>query len=92
MDNYFVDTNQNRRTADRRDLATRKPYAWQKERRVSPAVTEFIANQEVKRLRALNTELIAALQAVATLNEGQGMLNLAEVAGQARTALAKVQP
>lgn len=57
------------------------------DRRVSPAVTEYAA-LECARLRAVNAELVAALQAVATLNEGQGRLNLAQVAGQARAALA----
>jgi hypothetical protein len=42
---------------------------------------------EIDRLRAINAELVETLQAVAALADGQGRLNLMEVAGQARDVL-----
>lgn len=75
------------------------------ERRISPAVTEFMANQdrerlinaqeEILRLRALNAELVAALQAALPILVSldsqieDGDEPIPEIA-QARAALASV--
>ena len=47
--------------------------------------------REIDWLREVNKELLEALQAVAALADGQGRLNLMEVAGQASAAIAKAQ-
>jgi len=47
------------------------------------------AHEANARLIAAAPELLEACRAIALLNEGQGRVNMCEVAGQARAAIAK---
>lgn len=56
---------------------------------ISPAISEF-AMQECERLRVENERLRTEVCAIAALADGQGRLNLMQVAASARALLARL--